>query len=83
MKEIEELVPNPNINNLDLLTEAHYNKQMAVVKTILNLDKKGLTVREIGMKVQVADTYIGMVISRGEEQMNEFWRQMYKIKEEK
>ncbi len=82
MKEIEELVPNPNINNLDLLTEAHYNKQMAVVKTILNLDKKGLTVREIGMKVQVADTYIGMVILRGEEGMNKYWRKMYRMKEE-
>ena len=82
MKETEELVADPFINNLDLITEAHYNKQMAVIKTILNLNKKGLIKREIGMKVQVADSYIEMVILKGEEGMDKYWNNMYGIKKD-
>lgn len=79
--KIEELFSNPSINDLDLITEEHYNKQMSTVKTILNYDKKGLTVREIGMKLQLADTYIEMVILEGEEKMNKYWKEIYGMKE--
>lgn len=78
---IEELAADPSLDDMGLLTEAHYKKQMATVKTILNLDKKGLTVREIGMKVVNAESYVKMVIEEGEEEMNEYWRKMYKMKE--
>lgn len=68
-------------NDLDLISEEHYNKQMSVVRTILNLGKKGLTVREIGMKVIIADSYIKMVIEKGEKEMGKYWEKMYEMKE--
>lgn len=83
MKETEELPVDSSLNDLDLITKKHYEKQMAVIKTILNLDKKGLFVREIGMKVQLSDSYVEMVVEKGEKEMDKYWKKMYNIKEEK
>jgi len=77
--ETEELTVDPKRNDLDLITKEHYKKQTGVVKTILNLKEKGLTAREIAMKVQLADYYIEMVVFRGEEGMNKYWREMYRM----
>ena len=78
--ETEELTVDPKRNDLDLITKEHYKKQMGAVKIILNFKKKGLTAREIAMKVQLAEYYIEMVIFRGEEGMDKYWADMYKMK---
>lgn len=82
MKETEELVADPFINDLDSITKEHYYKQMAIVKTILNLKKKEFTAREVAMKIQVAYSYVVMVFEKGEEEMDNYWNNMYGIKKD-
>lgn len=83
MKEIEELPVDPSFNDLDLITQKHYEKQMAVVKTVINFMNKGMNEEETGRKVQLAASYVAMVFMKGEKEMNNYWRKLYGMKEEK
>lgn len=79
--KIEQLTFDPKRNDLELITKEHYNKQMALVRSILNLRDKEFSVRDAGMKIQVADSYIRMVFELGEEGMKDYWKKMYNYKE--
>lgn len=80
--EEEQLKYDPKKNDLNLIAIGHYKRQMLMLRTILNLKEEGYGIREVGMKVQVADSYIAMVFSRGEKQMIEYWKEVYEMGEE-
>jgi hypothetical protein len=79
---VEELIVNPKINDLDLITEDCYKKQMNTVRTIVNLQRKGVDIKQVSLKVQLAETYVLQVFEWGEEEMGKYWREMYRMKKD-
>ncbi len=69
-------------NDMERLNNKHYDKQMEVVKYILNLKKRGLDLGNASIKAQLAPSYIEMVWGEGLEKMEDYWRKMHKIKKE-
>lgn len=84
-KDIEsfEVVPIPIIeNDMERLNNKHYEKQMSIVRHILNIKKKGFDSQYAASKVQLAQSYVDMVYREGEENMDKYWRKSHGVKKD-
>lgn len=58
--------------------EAHFAKQMDAIKRIKSLQKLEYTPSLISLKVQLALSYVELVMENTEEEMKEYWRKLYR-----
>ena len=77
--EVTSLAPE---DEMESLNNKHYEKQMEMVRYILNLKKKGVDIRTATTKSQLAQSYVEMVYGLGEDQMDCYWRKAHRIKKE-
>jgi len=81
--EVFEITEVPVIeDDMERLNNKHYEKQMEMVRYILNLKRKGFDVKDATTKSQLAYSYVEMIYNKSEEYMDKYWRELHNVKKE-